>query len=154
VRRIGSEVSFFMMDDFSPLSTSDHWLGWLGDDPGQAVRSQIEGILRQQVPTARLDWVRRLETPYYLTGARKLPDDPGNVIVTRAGLAVPFELQVRSAAGVDRLCGVVSWVASGLDGARRDRVYVDLDAEFSAACEQLTARIYELDAPSDTDARP
>ena len=81
-----------MIDDFSSLTTSDHWLGWLGDDPARAVRSEIEDILRQQVPTARLVWVRLLEKPYYLTGGRKLPEDPGKIIVTRAGLAVPFEL--------------------------------------------------------------
>jgi hypothetical protein len=143
-----------MTDDFSPLNASEHWLGWLGDDPARAVRSELEVILRQQVPTARLEWVRLLEKPEYWTGGRKQPDDPNILIVTRAGLAVPFELQVQSAAGVDRLRGVFSWVASGLDGTRRDRVYFDLDAEFSVAREQLVARIYELDAPSDTDARP
>jgi hypothetical protein len=143
-----------MTDDFSPLNPSEHWLGWLGDDPACAVRSEIEGILRQQVPTAHLEWVRLVDKPYYLTGGRKLPDDPGKLILTRAALAVPFELQVRSAGRVDQLRGVFSWVAAGLDGARRDRVHFDLDADFASACEQLAARIYELDGPSGGTAAP
>src|SRR5262245_55810574 len=106
--------SLFMADDFSPLTGSGHWLGWLGDDPAQAVRGEIEGILRRQVPTARLEWAHLLAEPYYLTGGRKLPDDPGQMVVTRAALAVPFALQVQSAEGVEQLCGVFSWVAVGL----------------------------------------
>jgi hypothetical protein len=143
-----------MSDDFQPLTASDHWLGWLGDDPAKAVRGEIEGILQQQVPTATLEWVRLVDKPYFLTGGRKLPDDPGKMIVTRAALAIAFELQVRSADRVDRLHGVFSWVASGLDGKRRDRVYFDLDAELRGASEQLTARIYELDKPSEPPAVP
>jgi hypothetical protein len=118
------------------------------------VRDEIEGILREQVATAELEWVRLLAKPHYLTGGRKLPDEPDQIIVTRAALAVPFELQVRSAGRVDRLRGVFSWVAAGLDGARRDRRYFDLDAEFEWASEQLTARIYELGAPADLEADP
>jgi hypothetical protein len=143
-----------MIDDFAPLTTSKHWLGWLGDDPAQAVRGEIEGILRQQVPTAQLEWVRLLAEPYYLTGGRKVPDDPGKIIVTRAALAVPFELQVRSAGSVDRLRGVFSWVAAGLDGERRDRVHFDLDADLAWASERLMVRIYELDVTSEPPAAP
>jgi hypothetical protein len=63
-------------------------------------------------------------------------------------LAASFELEVRTERGVDRLRGVFSWVASGLDGTRRDRVYLDLDAELAWAAEQLAVRIYELDPPA------
>jgi hypothetical protein len=136
-----------MTDDFTPLTSCDHWLGWLGDDPAVAVRGEIESILRQQVATAVLDWVRLLGEPYFLTGGRRIPDDPSKIIVTRAALAVAFELQVRSASRTDRLQGVFSWVAAGLDGARRDRVWFDLNAEMAWASEQLETRIYELDAP-------
>jgi len=50
-----------MTDDFTPLNPSEHWLGWLGDDPALAVRSEIESILRQQVPievlpTSLVEW--------------------------------------------------------------------------------------------------
>jgi hypothetical protein len=82
-----------MTDDFTPLTSSDHWLGWLGDDPAQAVRGKIEGILREQVSTARLEWIRLLGEPYYLTGGRRMPDETSKIIVTRAALAVSFELR-------------------------------------------------------------
>jgi hypothetical protein len=140
-----------MRDDFSPLTSSKHWLGWLGDDPARAIRTEIEDVLRQQVATAKVEWVRLLEPPYYLTGGRKAPDDPQKMIVTRAGLAAPFELDVRSASGVDRLRGVFSWVATGLDGARQDRVFLDLDTEFQVARDELQVRLYGLDLPPDAD---
>jgi hypothetical protein len=143
-----------MTDDFTPLTEPDHWLGWLGDDPARAVREQIEGMLRQQKATARLDWVRLLGEPHFLTGGRKLPDEPTKIVVTRAGLAVAFELQVWSEGGLDRLRGVFSWVAA-LDGAdRRDRVWLDLGDDAKSAPERLTARIYELDAPPEPPAAP
>jgi hypothetical protein len=144
-----------MTDDFTPLTEPDHYLGWLGDDPAAAVREQMESILRKQVPTATLDWVRLVGEPEFLTGGRKLPDDPSKLIITRAALAVPFTLQVSSEDGTEWLRGVFSWVAVGLDGGqRRDRAYFDLDAEMEGAKEQLVARIYELDAPKEAPETP
>src|SRR3954467_1270725 len=98
-----------MTDDFTPLTTPNHWLGWLGDDPAAAVRGEIEGVLRDQVPTAKLEWVRLVAAPHFRTGGRKLPDDPTKIVVMRAALAAPFELQVRSEGRLDRLRGVFSW---------------------------------------------
>ena len=134
-----------MTDDFTPLAGSNHWLGWLGDDPARAVRAEVEGILRQQVAGAWLEWIRLTAPPYYLTGGRRMPDDPDKIVLTRAALAVPFELEVHSVRGAEQLRGVFSWVAAGLDGGRRDRVHFDLDAELDWDAEQLTARIYEVD---------
>ena len=136
-----------MTDDLTPLTSADHWLGWLGDDPGLAVRDEIEGALRHQVPTATLDWLRLHGKPYFLTGIRKLQDDPETAITTRAALAVAFELEVRSEGKVEQLNGVFSWVAAGLDGERRDRVYFDLGADMEWASEQLKGRIFQIDTP-------
>ncbi len=134
------------MDDFTALTTRDHWLGWLGDDPSQAVRREIEGLLRAQTPSARLDWLRLAPEPDFLTGGRRSKEAPDKIIVTRAGLATSFELQVSSDEGTQQLRGVFSWVASGLDGERRDRVFLDLDAEMAWASDQLKLRLYETDA--------
>ncbi len=84
--------------------------------------------------------------PAFLTGGRKVPEDPDTIIVTRTGLAAPFELQVSSDDGIHQLRGVCSWVASGLDGARRDRVFLNLDAELGWASDRLKIRMYEIDA--------
>jgi hypothetical protein len=130
------------MTDLTLLTASDHWLGWLGDDPAQAVCIEIEGLLRQQASTAKLEWLRLLEKPYFLTGGRKTVGSPRQMIVTRAALAVPFELEVASGGTTDRLRGVFTWVASGLDGERHDQLYFDLDVEFAWASEQLRSRIY------------
>lgn len=116
------------MNDLTLLTSTDHWLGWLGDDPAQAVYKEIEGLLRQQASTAKLGSLKLLEEPYFLTAGRKVPESPQQIIVTRAAFAIPFELEVESEGKSDRLRGVFSWVASGLDGERCDQLHFDLDA--------------------------
>lgn len=135
-----------MTDDFTPLTSANHWLGWLGDDPAVAVRDEVQSILRKQVPDSTIEWMRIVAEPYFLTGGRKIPEEPGKIIVTRAALAVAFELQVRAGDDVEQLAGVFSWVAIGLDGARRDRVHFDLNADLAWASDKLKARLYEMDA--------
>ena len=58
------------IDDLTPLTQSDRWLGWLGDEPELQMRQEIESMLKKQVPTATLAWVRLMGTPEFLTGAR------------------------------------------------------------------------------------
>jgi hypothetical protein len=135
-----------MTDDFTPLTGSNHWLGWLGDDPAAAVRDEIESILRKQVATSTVEWIRLVGEPYFLTGGRKIPEEPSKMIVTRAALAVAFELEVRADEHVEQLAGVFSWVAIRLDGERRDRIHFDLNADLEWASDQLKARLYEMDA--------
>ena len=144
-----------MVDDLTPLSNSDHWLGWLGDNPVAAVRNEVEGMLQQQVSTARLEWIRVLDTPYYLTGGRKQADDPNHLVVTRAALAVPFELEVQATDGVERLTGVFSWVATHLDAERSDRVYLDLEPDLWRSEElkiRTHARLYEVEDVEEAPA--
>lgn len=140
-----------MTDDFHVLTSPDHYLGWMGDDPATAARREIEGLLRRQVPTATLRWVRLYGEPAFLTGGRRDPDNPNLMVLTRAALAVSFELEVRSANGTERLCGVFSWAASGIDSARceHERVYLDIDAEMDWATDQLRLRILEIELDTD-----
>ena len=133
------------MDDFTHLTSPDHWLGWLGDDPAQMVRDAIERGLQKQVPTARLEWVHLIGDAKFLTGGKKIPDEPTKMIATRAGLAVEFELEVSSDEGTEQLSGVFSWAARGLDGERHDRTYCDLDVDMEWAAEILRSRIYDWD---------
>src|SRR5947209_1825065 len=107
-----------MTDDFTPLTDADHWLDWVGDDPARVVRGEIERRLREQAPTATLEWVRLLGKPEFLTVGRKLPDDPDKIIATGAALAVLFELQVHSEGRQEQLHGVFSLVVTGLDAER------------------------------------
>jgi len=51
-------------DDLRALTQPDHWMGWLGDDPGAAVRDALEQTLREQVPDAKLLWVRPQDEPH------------------------------------------------------------------------------------------
>jgi hypothetical protein len=140
------------MDDFSPLSNTDLWLGWLGDDPVATVRSEIEVVLQKQVPSARLRWVRILDTPYYLMGGRKQDEEPNTMLTTRAVVALLFELEVESLTGLERLTGVFSWVATRMDRDRVDRVHLDLEPGFWHSPEfklRTYERLYEADRPED-----
>ena len=133
-------------DDFSKLSESGHWLGWLGEAPSAAVREGIAELLDEQVAGAVLEWVKVPDAPRYLTGGRLQPGDQSRLVVTRAGLALPFVLSVSTPDGSrDTLTGVFSWVSVNLDRprARQDQVWLDLRADLDEAEETLRSRIYE-----------
>jgi hypothetical protein len=136
-------------DDFARLESPDHWLGWLPDRPGPAVRAAIEQVLDTQVPGSVLEWVKVVDEPVFLTAARRLPDDPDRVIATRAALAVPFALGVRPPdADAEILTGVFSWAAGGLDDEREDQVWLDLGMSRDDAETALKERIYAVGRPS------
>ena len=132
-------------DDFSKFTSSEHWLDWLGEQPAVAVRDSIAEILDEQVSGAVLEWMKVLDVPRYLTGGRPQPDDESRMVVTRAGLALPFALSVTSP-GRRReiLQGVFSWVAVKLDqpGDRKDQVWLDLRVDLDWAETELRNRIY------------
>ena len=132
-------------DDFVKLTDSKHWLDWLGPQPAGAVRDSIAGILDEQVSGATLEWIKVTDVPRYLTGGRPQPDDEGRIIVTRAGIALPFALSVISP-GHKReiLQGAFSWIAVRLDqlGNRKDQVWLDLRADLDWAATELRSRIY------------
>jgi len=116
-------------DDLTRLVESDHWLGWLPDDPPAAVRTAIEDLLDQQVEGSQVEWIKATEEPVFLTGGRQLADDEERIVVTRAGLALPFALGALPPDGRrEILMGVFSWAAGGLDtpDGRRDQVWLDL----------------------------
>ncbi|WP_326715316.1 hypothetical protein OG758_45675 [Streptomyces sp. NBC_01474] len=113
------------MDDFAKFTESKHWLDRLGQQPAVAVRDSIAEILDQQVPGATLEWIKVADVPRYLTRGRPQPDDEGHVIITRAGIALPFTLSVISPGRkLKILQGAFSWVAVRLDqpGNRKDQV--------------------------------
>jgi hypothetical protein len=136
-------------DDLTRLESPDHWLGWLSDQPGLAIRESLEGIFDTQVPGSVLEWLKIIDEPVFLTAARRLPDDPDRVIATRAALAVPFALGVRPPdGGAAILTGVFSWAAAGLDGERADQVRLDLGMSREDAEIALKERIYAVGRPS------
>jgi hypothetical protein len=137
-------------DDFERLNSADHYLEWLGEDPPKAIRRQVERMLQEQVAGSVLRWIRVSDAPYFLTGGRKMENEPTKVILTRAGLALPFQLEVRSPEGTDHaLNGVFSWVATHLDAPpRKDQCFFDLDVTQDWAAEQLKQRLYEVGAES------
>jgi len=124
-------------------------MGWLGDDPAQAVRDTMEEVLRDQVPTAKLLRLQLHDEPKFLTGGRRSEDDDNKIVVVRAALAVGFDLDVDDGQGsIEHLTGVFSWVAAGLDtvAGRLDRTYFDLDMNLEQAGAALESRVYEIDS--------
>ncbi|MFF4629045.1 hypothetical protein [Streptomyces griseorubiginosus] len=143
-------------DDFGKLTDPDHWLGWLGDDPAIAVRAGVEECLRAQVADAVVEWVKITQTPRFLTGGRRHSEDAELMLVTRAALAAPFALSVRTAQhGRSVLLGVFSWAAVNLSGPgeRKDRHWFDLDVDLDWAGERLQERIYEIDGEGSAAGR-
>jgi hypothetical protein len=134
-----------VLDDFTRLSSPDHWLGWLPGEPAMAVRQAIADALTGQVPGSVVPWVKVIDEPVFLTGGTRAPDDPEKIVVTRAALAVPFALSVVPPNGErEVLTGVFSWAAAGLDTAdgRHDRVWLDLGMDRPQAEALLQERVY------------
>jgi hypothetical protein len=137
-----------MRDDFARLESADHWLGWLPDTPGRAVRAQLEAILTAQVEGSVVEWVKIVDEPTFLTVGVRSGPDPDHLIIRRAALAVVFALGVRPPArGPEILTGVFSWAAVGLDqpGSRRDRTWLDFGMSRDRAEELLKQRVHQVD---------
>jgi hypothetical protein len=139
-------------DDFTPLETPDHWLGWLPDTPARSVRGQLQAALAGQVPGSVLDWVKIIDDAVFLTTGIRSPADPQPLIVRRAALAVVFALGVRAPQRKPEiLTGALTWAATGLDDRqlRRDRTWFDVNIARDQAEELLKHRIYEVDTTPD-----
>ncbi|MEU4389335.1 hypothetical protein [Kribbella sp. NPDC023855] len=134
-------------DDFSALTEPGHWLGWLGDDPGQTVRDSIELSLAEQVVGAKVEWLKVTAEPQFLTGGKPDPADPAKVQVVRTGLAVEFALSVaHPKGGRDILTGVYSLAVAGMDEPTgRERSWLDLGATMDQIGPLLEERLYSLD---------
>jgi hypothetical protein len=135
-----------MTADLAALTSTNEWMGWFTADPRKDVRESVESMLRKQIPTARLDWIHLEGVPYFLHNAAADPADPMTKIVRRAGFTVSFVLEEESA-GADepeRMSGTFSWVATGLDGKRREQTFIDLNEDPAWAKKQLVQRINKL----------
>ncbi|WP_199234662.1 hypothetical protein [Kribbella sp. VKM Ac-2568] len=133
-------------DDFELLTKADHWLGWLGDQPGRAVRDRIEELLVQQVEVAKVEWLKITEEPKFLTGGMPLADDPGRAQVVRTGLAVEFGLSVVQLDGRrDVLTGVFSLAVARMDEpAAREQSWLDLGETIDQIGPLLEERLLSL----------
>jgi hypothetical protein len=143
-----------VQDDFSKLTEVAHSFSWLSEEPVDVIKGAIEDCLAAQVPGAALGWLQITEEPAVLTGGPRDPANPEQIVVRRAGVAVPFLLAVLSGRGVDELAGIFTWVAIGLDTPekRHDRIWLDLGAELDWAREELKERIYDLARPARPNA--
>jgi hypothetical protein len=134
------------MDDLTPLKKTEHMLRWLADEPFSAIRSSIEGILKEQVADSHLVESRITSEPQWLTGARPHNADRTKSILVRTGVAFEFALTVESHAGSEQLQGVFTWVAVNLDqpGRRMQRQWMDIGGTLSAfgSGGELKARVY------------
>jgi hypothetical protein len=131
-------------DDFARLESPGRWLGWLPGEPGAAIRAQLEELLARQVAGSVVEWVKVIDEPAFLATAVRPPAGPGQQIVRRAAVAVPFALGVRPPAGrPEILTGVLTWATAGLDvpDSRRDRVWLDFGISRANAEDLLQERI-------------
>jgi hypothetical protein len=144
-----------VQDDYERLESPDHWLGWLpGSSPGLTIRQAMERQLADHVPGSRIEWLKVIDDPAFLTGGVRSPEDSDTdtewvkMTVRRAALAVPFALGVLTPdAHRYVLTGVFSWVAVHLDNPdqRRDRTWFEQGVSRADAAEDLKRHIYEVD---------
>lgn len=135
-------------DELSALTEPDHWLGWLGDNPGRTVRDLLEQEFAAQVTGAELEWLKITAEPEFRTGGKRSEDDPELLRVVRAALAAPFAASVKLPTGTrDLVLGVYSLAIAGLDDPpnTRQRTWLDLGAEFEQISALLDERVYSLD---------
>lgn len=119
------------MRDFSKLDPSVHMLKWLADNPYEAIFTEVEQTLQNQVPGSQLVSFVVASNPQWLSGGRKNPSDPSKVILVRTGVAFEFQLSVREPDGpTHELSGVFTWVGTGLDDPpnARQRIWFDIGA--------------------------
>jgi hypothetical protein len=134
-------------DDFSPLAETEHMFQWLAEEPYEAIRSEVDAILKEQVPGSQLASFRALSEPQWLTGARTSEEDPEHGILVRTGVAFQFALHVQNENGdVSEFGGVFSWVGVCLDDPpnAKQRVWFDVNGtleEFGSDGE-LRERVY------------
>lgn len=122
-------------------------LQWLADDPYPAIRYEVEQILRKQVPDAQLARFTVTGAPDWLTGAKPSPLDETKAILVRCAVAIPFDLEVKSAAtGDETFGGVFTWAASYLDEPEKalHQVWFDIngDLERFGKNGELQTRIF------------
>jgi hypothetical protein len=137
------------VDDYTQLKETEHMLKWLADQPYAAIRSNIEGILRQQVPDSQLATLQVLSEPQWLTGARKPDGGSDKAILVRTGVAFEFGLAVETAGKTHQLSGVFTWVGVDLDkpGQHKHRVWMDLNGNLETFGSEgaLKTRVYMSD---------
>jgi hypothetical protein len=134
-------------DELSALTSPDHWLGWLGDDPGRAVRDLIEETLTDQVAGAELEWLKFTGEPKFITSARPLPDEPNKMQMLKAALAVQFALSVKApTGGRDLLLGTFCLAFTGMDDPEtaRQQSWFDLGATIEQIGPLLEDRLLSI----------
>ncbi|MFE2247274.1 hypothetical protein [Streptomyces lavendulae] len=126
---------------------------WLVDSTGKPT-GEYQKNPRHGVPQD--DFSHLTGPDHWLGWLGRRSDDEQIMLVTRAALAAPFALSVRTAQyGRSTLLGVFSWAAVNLlpPEARKDRHWFDLGVGLDWADERLPERIYEIDAEGGTAER-
>ncbi|MBO0853165.1 MAG: hypothetical protein J2P18_05285 [Nocardia sp.] len=133
-------------DDFRMLHAKEFVsLALLGDDPDTAVRDELLGAVTAQVEGAEAEWIWVADKPVEQIAGT--PTDGGAMKVTRAALAVPVALSVRTAGRPRQiLAGTLTIVWAGVAGPRRrHRVWLDLWKTLDWAVQRFRDRIFELE---------
>jgi hypothetical protein len=76
-------------DDFTRLESPDHWLGWLPDTPGRAVRGELEAILAGQVEGSVVEWAKIVDEPAFLTVGVRSASDPERLTISGCRARMP-----------------------------------------------------------------
>ena len=126
--------------DFALLNDTRHMFEWFFETPYKDIWTEVQTILQNQVPGAELRKFTVTAEPDWLTTGKTNPEDESKMIVTMAGFAFAFTLDVFAPErGVDTLQGVFSYAGANLDGpseARQTQLWLDIGGtldEFGSA---------------------
>ena len=135
------------MKNFDKLEATEHMFKWLDVNPFEAIFTQVESMLKNQVPESKLNSFCVISEPQWLTGGRKNEEDESKVILVRTGVAFEFNLFVQGADNEqEQLNGVFSWVGVNLDSPEKNqqRYWLDVNEtlETHGSEGELAERIY------------
>jgi hypothetical protein len=132
---------------FENFEESKHMLEWLHPDPFEALKSEFQSNLEQQVPGSILLGLHVTGNPQWLTGGIRQDDDDSKIILVRAAVAFSFELSVKTPENIIYdLSGIYSWAAVNMNSPENiaQRTWMDLNGtieQFGSEGE-LAHRVY------------
>ncbi len=136
-------------DDFSSLHPSMHMLQWLDEDPPRRIRTAFEEWGDDKVAGTRVVQIAVVGKPQFLTGGKRLDDDPEKMRLVRTGVAFAFAVHIRAPDGEDHhVKGVFSWIGMDLDEpTARQRLWIDVDGSLDELGSEgrLRTRVYGED---------
>lgn len=125
-------------DDFAIFADSTHMFFGV-DEPFAMLRSELESMFRQQIASSRVNAIKAVGEPKFLTMGHRLDGDDDKVVVTHYGVCFQCVIDVETDDHRERELWCTMTVAFGeIDqpGEERMQSWMDLQADADPAFEE------------------